>query len=118
MDTLYRYTPPWIFTLLLFVLLALLLALGAWLRRRKDHVDGEDDDEDDVAIYAEREEPDTDHTFENLIASAVLGLLALLLGFSFALALDRYDVRRSMTLQEANAIGTTYLRSQLMDEPY
>ncbi|HYJ84158.1 MAG TPA: hypothetical protein VEW26_15095, partial [Allosphingosinicella sp.] len=104
METLYRQTPPWILTVGVFVLLIALLFLGAFLRRRKSLADGGAQDEDDM--------------FENLSASAILGLLALLLGFSFALALDRFDLRRSMTLQEANAIGTTYLKSQLMDEPY
>jgi len=101
METLFRYTPPWMLTVAVFLLLIALLYVGALLRRRKGR-GGEDEDD----------------MFENLSASAILGLLALLLGFSFALALDRFDLRRSMTLQEANAIGTTYLRSQLMEEPY
>src|SRR5271170_6025902 len=42
---------------------------------------------------------------------AVLGLLALLLGFTFSMALGRYEVRQNLVLQEANDIGTTYLRS-------
>ena len=41
------------------------------------------------------------------LTGAALGLLALLLGFSFSLALSRYDVRRTMVLEEANAIGST-----------
>jgi hypothetical protein len=40
------------------------------------------------------------------LTGAALGLLALLLGFSFSLALSRYEVRRNLVLQEANAIGT------------
>jgi hypothetical protein len=39
--------------------------------------------------------------------SGALGLLALLLGFTFALAVDRFDARRGLVLEEANAIGTT-----------
>ena len=54
---------------------------------------------------------------EAFIVSAVLGLLALLLGFTFSLALSRYDDRREMVLEEANAIGTAYLRAQLVAEP-
>jgi hypothetical protein len=46
--------------------------------------------------------------------AAVLGLLALLLGFTFFMAASRYDERRSLVLDEANAIGTTYLRSQFL----
>jgi hypothetical protein len=51
------------------------------------------------------------------LLSAVLGLLALLLGFSFSMAMDRYDTRRQLVVQEANALGTTWLRVQLLDEP-
>ena len=53
-----------------------------------------------------------------LLISAILGLLALLLGFTFSIAISRFDVRRVNVLSEANAIGTTYLRSQLLDEPH
>jgi len=52
------------------------------------------------------------------LVSAVLGLLALLLGFTFSLAVDRYETRRRLVLEEANAIGTTYLRAQLLQEPH
>lgn len=50
--------------------------------------------------------------------AAVLGLLALLLGFTFSLALDRYEQRRTLVLEESNAIGTAYLRTQLLPEPF
>jgi hypothetical protein len=55
---------------------------------------------------------------EGYLVSAVLGLLAFLLGFTFALAVDRFDTRRSLVLAEANAIGTTYLRTQLLEAPH
>ena len=45
---------------------------------------------------------------------AVLGLLALLLGFTFSMALNHYDLRRSLVVQEANSIGTTYLRASFL----
>lgn len=51
------------------------------------------------------------------IQGAMLGLLALLLGFSFAMAQSRYDARRSLVVAEANAIGTAYLRAQLLPKP-
>jgi hypothetical protein len=51
------------------------------------------------------------------LLSAVLGLLALLLGFTFSLALNRYETRRDLVVQEANAIGTVWLRAQLLQEP-
>jgi hypothetical protein len=54
---------------------------------------------------------------EGYIVSAVLGLLALLMGFTFSLAVDRFETRRHLVLEEANAIGTAYLRAQLLAEP-
>lgn len=55
---------------------------------------------------------------EDLVLSASLGLLALLLGFTFSLAIDRFESRRRLVLEEANAIGTAYLRAQLLEEPH
>lgn len=52
------------------------------------------------------------------IQGAVLGLLGLLLGFSFAMAVQRYDTRRGLVQQEANAIGTTYLRASLLPDAH
>jgi len=51
------------------------------------------------------------------MAAAVLGLLAFMLAFTFSLAASRFDARRQAVLQEANAIGTTYLRTRLLPEP-
>ena len=48
------------------------------------------------------------------IQGAILGLLGLLLGFTFAIAAARYDERRTLVVKEANAIGTTYLRAALL----
>lgn len=47
-----------------------------------------------------------------------MGLLALLVAFTFSIALERFDTRRVNVLHEANAIGTTYLRTQLLEEPH
>ena len=52
------------------------------------------------------------------IQGAILGLLALLLGFTFAMAVNRYDVRRTLVVKEANAIGTTFLRASLLPEAH
>lgn len=57
-------------------------------------------------------------TKEGYVVSAVLGLLALLMGFTLSLALDRFDSRRVLVLQDANSIGTAYLRAQLLGEPH
>jgi hypothetical protein len=52
------------------------------------------------------------------IVSAMLGLLAFMLGFTFSLAASRFDARRALVVDEANAISTTYLRAGLLSEPY
>jgi hypothetical protein len=48
---------------------------------------------------------------------ATLALLAFLLAFTFGMAASRFDLRKGLVLQEANAIGTTYLRADMMPEP-
>lgn len=51
------------------------------------------------------------------IVAAELGLLAFLLAFTFSLAASRFEARRETLLDEANAIGTTYLRAGMLPEP-
>ena len=51
------------------------------------------------------------------MVAAILGLLAFMLAFTFGLAASRFDARRMTVLEEANAIGTTYLRTRLLPEP-
>jgi hypothetical protein len=57
------------------------------------------------------------HSLTGVLQSALLGLLALLLGFTFSMAADRHDSRQRLVVQEANAIGTAFLRAQLLPEP-
>lgn len=52
------------------------------------------------------------------IQAATLGLLALLLGFTFAMALSRFEYRKQMVVQESNAIGTGALRSEFLPTSY
>jgi hypothetical protein len=52
------------------------------------------------------------------IQGAVLGLLGLLLGFTFAMAVERFETRRGLVVHEANAIGTTYLRASLLPDAH
>ena len=52
------------------------------------------------------------------LEGAALGLLALMIGFTFAMALSRFDARRDAMLNEANAIGTTALRARMLPKPY
>src|SRR5579862_5169150 len=48
------------------------------------------------------------------IVAATLGLLGFILAFTFGLAASRFDARRQMIVEEANAIGTAYLRAGLL----
>ncbi|MGA0879541.1 MAG: hypothetical protein ACO3SP_10535, partial [Ilumatobacteraceae bacterium] len=52
-----------------------------------------------------------------VVQGALLGLVGLLLAFGLTMAVGRYEDRRTLLVQEANAIGTTYLRAQLLAEP-
>jgi hypothetical protein len=58
------------------------------------------------------------HSHVATIEAALLGLLALLLGFAFAMAMSRYDMRRQLVLEEANDIQTTALRVGLLADKF
>jgi hypothetical protein len=98
---LYDEAPVWLIALAVILLQLGAVGLGMRMRRR---------------FRGERSEDDK--SADQLITSAILGLLALLLAFTSAMALDRFDARRVLVAQEANAIGTTWLRAQLFDEPH
>jgi hypothetical protein len=49
-----------------------------------------------------------------LVDGATLTLLGLLIGFTFSMAITRYDQRKDYEEEEANAIGTEYLRAELL----
>lgn len=46
-----------------------------------------------------------------MIVGSLLGLMAFLLAITTGMAADRFDTRRGLVLEEANSIGTTYLRA-------
>ena len=52
------------------------------------------------------------------LEQSLLGLLALIIGFIFLMALMRFEARREAVLNEANAIGTTALRARLLPAPH
>lgn len=61
----------------------------------------------------------TDESTKSHISSiqgSILGVLALLLGFTFSLSLQRFDTRSAAVTFEANAIGTAMLRSDLISD--
>ena len=52
----------------------------------------------------------------NVILAATLTLLGLIIGFSFSMATTRYDLRKNYEEAEANAIGTEYVRADLLPQ--
>lgn len=74
--------------------------LGALLRRRRKTEDGPHE-----------------HNDYGIVVSATLTLLGLLIGFSFSMAINRYEQRTDYEEEEANAIGTEYLRVDLLPDP-
>ena len=52
-----------------------------------------------------------------VLVGSILALLAFLLAITMGMASDRFDTRRGLVLEEANAVGTTYLRAGYLPEP-
>ncbi|MCP9236137.1 hypothetical protein [Lewinella sp. JB7] len=67
--------------------------------------------------YLDRSDSDV-KSQTSAIQGGVLGLLALILGFTFSMSIQRYDERSGAEVNEANAIGTAELRTALLPEPY
>jgi hypothetical protein len=86
---------PFVFFLFSLVLLWLSAQIGISLRRRRALKDDERED-------------------FNTVQAATLTLLALIIGFSFSMAISRYDQRKNYEEAEANAIGTEYVRAELL----
>lgn len=61
--------------------------------------------------------PEADRSLMNGIGAAMLGLLGLLLGFTLAMAVGRWDDRRVIIVSESNAIGTLLLQAGFLEEP-
>lgn len=71
----------------------------------------------DVGFRLGRRKRETKDDLSTLVG-ATLGLLAFFLAFTFGMAVSRFDNRRQLVLDEANAIGTAYLRAKLVPEPH
>ena len=71
-------------------------SIGAWLRKRTHQL------------------PEDAHEDFAFVLGATLTLLGLIIGFTFSMAVSRYDQRKNYEEQEANAIGTEYVRADLL----
>lgn len=87
---------PLLVLALSFLVLSLAVEIGDTLRKR---------------VSSLREEERADF---GIVLSATLTLLGLLIGFSFSMAVSRYDQRKNLEEAEANAIGTEYVRADLL----
>src|SRR5262252_7330384 len=54
------------------------------------------------------------HEDFQFVVGGTLTLLVLIIGFTFSMAVSRYDMRKNYEEQEANAIGTEYVRADLL----
>jgi hypothetical protein len=83
-----------------FVLLVLAMEIGRQVRLRQLRAGGEGSD----ARFG-------------IVDSAIFALMGLLVGFTFASANSRFDARRQTIVDEANAIGTAWLRLDVLSDP-
>jgi hypothetical protein len=67
--------------------------------------------------YIIKKSPDLPRAAITSIVSAVLGLLTFMLAFTFQIASNHYDTRKTLILEEISEIRTTYLRAELLKEP-
>lgn len=96
--------PLWLATIILTIVLISVTEISYRIRRS-------------ALAKAPPEAVEGENSGSGVMLSAALGLLALLVGFTFAMASDRFDARRMWVNEEANAIGTAYLRSRLAVGP-
>ena len=64
-----------------------------------------------------RNEKDTIASMGPMVGG-LLAMLAFVLAFTFSLAFNQYEARKKVVVDEANAIGTAYLRADLITEPF
>ena len=91
----------WLVALSLFVFMALAIELG-YRTGIKFRIGDDQDRKEQI----------------NAIAEGLFVLLSLLVSFTLAMAVSRYDHRRELIVREADAIGTTYLRAATLGQPY
>jgi protein-S-isoprenylcysteine O-methyltransferase Ste14 len=71
-----------------------------------------------VGEWWQRRTPDEHEGPTSMLVGSVLALLAFLLAVTMGMASDRFDARRGLVLDEANEIGTAYLRAGYLPAPY
>jgi hypothetical protein len=93
--------PAWVLGLILLLILLVFIEAGFRLGLRHGPA-----------------QKDTEKTLRgDVTLSAMLALLGLMLAFTYAFSLSRADLRKQAVVDEANAIGTAFLRADLVAEP-
>jgi hypothetical protein len=97
-------TPIWLLGLALFLAMVAAALAGDWLSRWADRM------------------PDRwgrlTETQVGYVVTTVYALLGLLIGFTFSVAVERFQYRRELVVRDAVAIEQLYLRAQLLEEPH
>lgn len=99
--SIFNGAPDWVLCAVFFIAMLAVCELGFYLHRRSLARHAESDDEGQEAH----------------VLAAALGLLALMIAFTFSMAQGRYDERRALIADEANAMVTAYLMVQFAPEP-
>ena len=89
----------WAFFLLCLVVLWVGILVGTWIKERHAEV------------------IESESKIITVLEGALLTLFGLLMGFTFSMAVSRYDTRKVLAVQEANAVGKTWLRTAVLAEP-
>jgi hypothetical protein len=89
---------PFLVLAISLVVLWLSVQIGIFFRKRRRSL--EENEREDFGI----------------IMAAILTLLGLIIGFSFSMAISRYDQRKNLEETEANAIGTEYVRADFLPD--
>ncbi len=87
---------PFLVFAVTFLVMWLAVGIGLFFRKKKNNLE--------AGAYQDFD----------LVVTATLTLLGLIIGFSFSMAISRYDQRKSYEEAEANAIGTEYVRADLL----
>lgn len=95
------FAVPWLF-LITVTLLATAYTAGVFWGRRTNRLHG----------------PTAGNSYVGTVITGMFALLGFILGFAFIMASNRFDDRKHLVLEEANAIGTTWLRARALPQPY
>jgi hypothetical protein len=70
-----------------------------------------------VGLWWQERTPDEKEGPTAMLVGSLLALMAFLLAVTMGMAVDRFDARRGLVVEEANAIGTVYLRAGYLPQP-